>query len=187
MIALENAHLHGLVQRQAVTDELTGLANRRRFLAQLETEVARSRRSGSPLAIVLSDLDDFKQVNDKYGHEAGDRALRAFADIMRGVVRDVDLPVRLGGEEFAVLLPDTDLAGAVNLAERIRSALEAAEIESDANRIRVTASFGVSCFPVAVAADDLLVDADRRLYDAKRRGKNRVEVSAADGARSSHR
>lgn len=187
LIALENAHLHGLVQRQAVTDELTGLANRRRFLAQLETEVARSRRSGSPLAIVLSDLDDFKQVNDKYGHEAGDRALRAFADIMRGVVRDVDLPVRLGGEEFAVLLPDTDLAGAVNLAERIRTALEAAEIESDAARIRVTASFGVSCFPVAVAADDLFVDADRRLYDAKRRGKNRVEVSAADGARSSHR
>ena len=105
MIALENAHLHGLVQRQAVTDELTGLANRRRFLAQLDAEVARSRRSGSPLAIVLSDLDDFKQVNDKYGHEAGDRALRAFADILREVVRDVDLPVRLGGEEFAVLLP----------------------------------------------------------------------------------
>ena len=173
------------MQRQAVTDELTGLANRRRFLTQLETEVARSRRSGSPLAIVLSDLDDFKQVNDKYGHEAGDRVLSAFADIMREVVRDVDLPVRLGGEEFAVLLPDTDLAGAVNLGERIRSTLAAAVIASDADRIRVTASFGVSCFPVAVAAEDLLVDADRRLYDAKRRGKNRVEVSLPAGARSS--
>ena len=186
LIALENAHLHGLVQRQAVTDELTGLANRRRFLTQLDAEVARSRRSGSPLAIVLSDLDDFKQVNDKSGHEAGDRALRAFADILREAVRDVDLPVRLGGEEFAVLLPDTDLAGAANLAERIRSALESAEIESDADRIHVTASFGVSCFPLAVAAEDLLVDADRRLYDAKRRGKNRVEVSTTADARSSH-
>jgi diguanylate cyclase (GGDEF)-like protein len=179
LIALENAHLHGLVQRQAVTDELTGLANRRRFLAQMDAEVARSRRSGSPLAIVLSDLDDFKQVNDKYGHEAGDRTLRAFADILREAVRDVDLPVRLGGEEFAVLLPDTDLVGGANLAERLRTTLEKHEIQSGASRIRVTASFGVSCYPLAASSDDLLVDADRRLYDAKRRGKNRVEVSAS--------
>ena len=186
MIALENAHLHGLVQRQAVTDELTGLANRRRFLAQLDAEVARSRRSGSPLAIVLSDLDDFKQVNDRFGHEAGtERCVRSRTSCARSV-RDVDVPVRLGGEEFAVLLPDTDLAGAANLAERIRAALAAAEIESGADRIHVTASFGVSCFPVAVGAEDLLVDADRRLYDAKRRGKNRVEVSATADARSSH-
>jgi diguanylate cyclase (GGDEF)-like protein len=180
LIALENAHLHGLVQRQAVTDELTGLANRRRFLTQLDTEVARSRRSGSPLALVLSDLDDFKQVNDRYGHEAGDRTLRAFADILRAAVRDIDLPVRLGGEEFAILLPDTNLDGGANLAERIRATLAATKIESGSDRIRVTASFGVSCFPAAAAADELLVDADRRLYDAKRLGKNRVEVSEAN-------
>jgi diguanylate cyclase (GGDEF)-like protein len=180
LIALENAHLHGLVQRQAVTDELTGLANRRRFLAQLDTEVARSRRSGSPLALVLSDLDDFKQVNDRYGHEAGDKTLRAFADILRAAVRDIDLPVRLGGEEFAILLPDTNLEGGANLAERIRATLAATKIESGSDRIRVTASFGVSCFPTAAAADELLVDADRRLYDAKSRGKNRVEVSQAN-------
>src|SRR5262249_54643078 len=154
LIALENAHLHGLVQRQAVTDELTGLANRRRFLAQMDAEVARSRRSGSPLAIVLADLDDFKQVNDKYGHEAGDTTLRAFADILRAAVRDVDLPVRLGGEEFAILLPDTDLVGGGNLAERLRVTLEKHQIESGASRIQVTASFGVSCYPLAVAADD---------------------------------
>jgi diguanylate cyclase (GGDEF)-like protein len=179
LIALENAHLHGLVQRQAVTDELTGLANRRQFLSQMDAEVARSRRSGSPLAIVLADLDDFKQVNDKHGHEAGDRTLRAFADILRDAVRDIDLPVRLGGEEFAVLLPDTDLAGGANLAERIRVTLADRRIESGSDRIGVTASFGVSCFPLAASADDLLVDADRRLYDAKRRGKNRVEVSSS--------
>jgi diguanylate cyclase (GGDEF)-like protein len=174
VIALENARLHGLVQRQAVTDELTGLANRRRFLSQLELEVTRSRRSGSPLGIVLADLDDFKRINDTYGHEVGDEALRGFAEILRSTVRDVDLPVRLGGEEFAVLLPDTDLPGAAHLAERVRRAVEAATLRGPGGRLHLTASFGVSCFPVAAAAEELLADADRRLYEAKRRGKNRV-------------
>ncbi|MGH3001190.1 MAG: GGDEF domain-containing protein, partial [Gaiellaceae bacterium] len=177
LIALENARLHGQVQRQAVTDELTGLANRRRFLSQLDAEVNRSRRSGSPLGIVLADLDDFKRVNDTYGHEVGDVALCNFADILQATVRDIDLPVRLGGEEFAVLLPDTDLEGASQLAERLREALETTAVESAGDRIRLTASFGVSCFPAAAAADDLLTDADRRLYDAKRRGKNTVVAS----------
>jgi diguanylate cyclase (GGDEF)-like protein len=180
VIALENARLHSLVQRQAVTDELTGLANRRQFLAQLELEITRSRRSHAPLGIVLADLDDFKRVNDTYGHDAGDDALRAFAEVLRASVRDVDLPVRLGGEEFAVLLPDTNLAGASQLAERIRHALESAAIETRDGRIKLTASFGVSCFPTAAdAADELLNDADQRLYEAKRRGKNRVVVSQA--------
>jgi diguanylate cyclase (GGDEF)-like protein len=131
---------------------------------------------------VLSDLDDFKRVNDVHGHEAGDRALRAFADILREAVRDIDLPVRLGGEEFAVLLPDTDLAGGANLAERIRSTLEKTRVDNGEDGIRITASFGVSCFPTAASAEDLLLDADRRLYDAKRRGKNRVEVSSGNHA-----
>jgi diguanylate cyclase (GGDEF)-like protein len=177
VIALENARLHGQVQRQAVTDELTGLANRRRFLSQLEAEVARSRRNGSPLGIVLADLDDFKRVNDTYGHEAGDEALRGFAAILRATVRDVDLAVRLGGEEFAVLLPDTGLAGSAQLAERLRDALQSSSIGSPGAPIKLTASFGVSCFPAAAAAEDLLTDADRRLYDAKRRGKNTVIAS----------
>ena len=181
LIALENARLHGLVQRQAVTDELTGLANRRRFLAQLDSEVARSKRSGSPLGIVLADLDDFKRVNDTYGHEAGDEALRSFAEILATMARDVDLAVRLGGEEFALLLPDTDLAGATQLAERLRVALESAEVGRPPGQIRLTASFGVSAFPAAAAADDLLTDADRRLYDAKRGGKNKVVASSELG------
>jgi diguanylate cyclase (GGDEF)-like protein len=181
LIALENARLHGQVQRQAVTDELTGLANRRQFLQQLETEVTRSRRSGSSLGIVLADLDDFKRVNDTYGHEAGDEALWRFAEILRASVRDIDLPVRLGGEEFAVLLPDTDVHGAVQLAERIRQRLEASELLYGRDRIKLTASFGVSCFPGAAGSDDLLTDADRRLYDAKRRGKNTVVASEPQG------
>ena len=179
LIALENARLHGLVQRQAVTDELTGLANRRKFLSQLDAEITRSRRSGSPLGLVLADLDDFKRINDTYGHEVGDEALRSFAEIMGTVARDVDLPVRLGGEEFAVLLPDTDLAGATLLAERLRFTLESTAIGWPRSDIRLTASFGVSSFPAAAGAEDLLSDADRRLYDAKRSGKNRVVASNA--------
>ncbi len=181
LIALENARLHGQVQRQAVTDELTGLANRRSFLARLEAEVVRSRRSGSPLGIVLADLDDFKRVNDTYGHAAGDTALRSFADIVHSSSRDVDLAVRLGGEEFAVLLPDTDLEGAAQLAERIREALESATIDFEGAHISMTASFGVSSFPATANAEDLLTDADRRLYDAKRRGKNTVVSSSGQG------
>ena len=181
LIALENARLHGQVQRQAVTDELTGLANRRSFLARLDAEVVRSRRSGSPLGIVLADLDDFKRVNDTYGHAAGDKALRSFAAIVHSSSRDVDLPVRLGGEEFAVLLPDTDLDGAAQLAERIRESLEATSIDYEGASISLTASFGVSCFPATAAAEDLLTDADRRLYDAKRRGKNTVVSSNGPG------
>jgi diguanylate cyclase (GGDEF)-like protein len=182
LIALENARLHGQVQRQAVTDDLTGLANRRQFLAQLDSEIARSRRSGSPLGIVLADLDDFKRVNDTYGHQAGDVALRSFAEILTTMARDIDLAVRLGGEEFAVLLPDTDLAGAAQLAERLRLALESTVIGRAPAQIRLTASFGVSSFPAAAAAEDLLSDADRRLYDAKRTGKNRVVASKEIGA-----
>ena len=181
LIALENARLHGQVQRQAVTDELTGLANRRSFLARLDAEVVRSRRSGSPLGVVLADLDDFKRVNDTYGHAAGDEALKSFAAIVHSNSRDVDLPVRLGGEEFAVLLPDTDLDGAAQLAERIRESLEATSIDYEGASISLTASFGVSCFPATAAAEDLLTDADRRLYDAKRRGKNMVVSSNGQG------
>jgi diguanylate cyclase (GGDEF)-like protein len=181
LIALENARLHGQVQRQAVTDELTGLANRRRFLAQLEAEVTRSRRNGSPLGIILADLDDFKRVNDTYGHDVGDEALRSFAAILEGTVRDVDLPVRLGGEEFAVLVPDTDLEGAALLAERIRQELEASRPHPSGAQYQLTASFGVSCFPSAATAEDLLTDADRRLYEAKHRGKNVVIASSDRG------
>jgi diguanylate cyclase (GGDEF)-like protein len=176
-IALENARLHGLVQRQAVTDDLTGLANRRRFLSQLEAEIVRSGRSGSPLGVVLADLDDFKRINDTWGHDVGDETLRRFAQILRATVRDVDLPVRLGGEEFAILLPETDLEGSAQLAERVRLALEEEDVVTSRATFRLTASFGVSCFPLAATADDVLTDADRRLYDAKRSGKNRVVVS----------
>lgn len=178
-IALENARLHSLVKQQAVTDDLTGLANRRRFVAQLEAEVARAERSGTPLSIVLADIDDFKRVNDTWGHDVGDTVLKRVARVMEAATRDVDLTVRLGGEEFAILLPETDTAGARRLAERVREAVEAATVEAGDDAIRITASFGISCFPETADASQLLLEADRRLYDAKRAGKNRVVTSVA--------
>ncbi len=183
-IALENERLHRTVKQQAVTDELTQLANRRRFTETLATEVRRAERFGDPLALVLTDIDDFKAINDQHGHAVGDRVLRRFADVLRQNVRDFDLPVRYGGEEFAILLPETGLDGGERLARRLQTALarlRVPEIRSD--RAPVTASFGVASFPAAGSAEELLAEADRALYKAKSEGKNRV--ARADG-RSDH-
>jgi diguanylate cyclase (GGDEF)-like protein len=173
-VALDNARLHGIVKRQAVTDELTGLANRRSFLESLETEFLRAERFQDVLAVVVSDLDDFKRVNDRFGHQAGDAVLRAFAEVMGGRIRAIDVGARLGGEEFAILLPGTDAAGATALAENLRAAAAELPISIGHRDVQVTASFGVAAFPQAKTADELMVAADRALYAAKREGKNRV-------------
>jgi diguanylate cyclase (GGDEF)-like protein len=176
-IALENARLHDVVQRQAITDELTGLVNRRRFLAALEAEVVRARRLGGPLTVVLADLDDFKPINDRHGHHAGDAVLVGFADVIRDHVRDVDVAGRLGGEEFALLLPETDLDGARSGAERLRRSLEERDLAlSDGHVERVTASFGVAQLEAGQSGDELLRAADAALYRAKAEGKNRVAL-----------
>jgi len=162
--------------RSSGTDDLTNLANRRAFTEAAAAELVRARRSGRPLAIALVDLDDFKLINDTFGHPTGDRILRDVADVLREHFREIDLASRLGGEEFAVLLPETDLAGAREATERFVSAL--AETEFGDGRIgpqRITASAGV-----AAAADleiaVLLESADRALYRAKKEGKNQVQV-----------
>jgi diguanylate cyclase (GGDEF)-like protein len=181
-VALENAHLHTIVKRQAVTDELTGLANRRSFLETLETELRRAQRFDSPLGLVFADLDNFKLVNDRFGHHAGDDVLRAFAAVLQGRIREIDLAARLGGEEFAVLLPETDASGSRALAEDLRAAVTDLVIESGAHAIRVTASFGVAAFPETDGADELMTAADLALYSAKRQGKNRVIAVGPNGA-----
>ena len=181
-VALENAHLHTIVKRQAVTDELTGLANRRSFLETLETELRRAQRFGSPLGLVFADLDNFKLVNDRFGHQAGDDVLRAFAGVLQGRIREIDLAARLGGEEFAVLLPETDASGSRALAEDLRAAVTDLVIESGSHAIRVTASFGVAAFPETDGADELMTAADLALYSAKRQGKNRVIAVGPNGA-----
>jgi diguanylate cyclase (GGDEF)-like protein len=184
-IALENERLHRTVKRQAITDELTQLANRRRFTETLAVEVRRAERFGDPLALVLADLDDFKQINDRFGHQAGDEVLRRFADILRENVRDFDLPVRYGGEEFAVLLPEADLAGGEQLARRLQTALLRLRLpEIGRDRPPVTASFGVSAFPQARSAEEILSAADGALYRAKAAGKNRVACAGDDEGRT---
>ena len=179
--ALENARLHRIVQRQAVTDELTELPNRRRFMETLEAEVRRAERFGAPLGLVLFDLDDFKLVNDRHGHQVGDLVLKKAGEVLLERIREVDLAGRLGGEEFAVLLPGTDLAGAVSLAESLRLALgEAAVLAAGGEDVRVTASFGVTEHSRERTGSDLLAVADGALYQAKDAGKNAVVALTHD-------
>jgi diguanylate cyclase (GGDEF)-like protein len=179
-VALENARLHRLVERQANTDGLTELPNRRHFEEALEGEISRAERFGGSLALILADLDDFKQVNDRYGHQAGDDVLQTFADILRATVREIDLPSRYGGEEFAVLLPQTDLEGAQRLAERLCKALAARPMPTHPGAlVAVTASFGVAAFPDSPTPAALFAAADEALYRAKRSGKNCVVVADA--------
>ena len=175
-IALDNARLHTIVQRQAITDELTDLANRRHFMETLETELRRAERFGEPLSLVFADLDDFKRVNDRHGHQVGDDVLRAFANCLRRRVRVIDVAGRLGGEEFAVLLVGTDLHGAAALAESLREAVSALEIPAGRGApLRITASFGVAEHARGEGSEVLLQAADLALYRAKREGKDRVK------------
>jgi diguanylate cyclase (GGDEF)-like protein len=177
-IALQNAHLHRLTRQLASTDELTQLANRRQFDVALGAEVIRAERFSDQVAIVVADLDNFKTVNDRFGHDVGDLVLRAFAASVRANVRDVDLPARYGGEEFTVLLPSTDAEGGRQLAERLRLAAEEMVIDAgDGREVRVTSSFGVASFPEEPTASALLRAADRALYRAKTAGKNTVVMS----------
>ena len=178
-IALENARLHEIVQRQAITDELTGLVNRRRFLAALDAEIVRASRLGGTLSVVLADLDDFKRINDRFGHPAGDIVLLKFADLIRAHVREVDVPGRLGGEEFSILLPETDAQGALAGAERLRQALAEQPFELEGRTVEVTASFGVAELTPGHSADELLRLADAALYRAKEQGKNQVALPVA--------
>jgi len=179
VVALENARLHRIVEHQALVDSLTGLANRRRLEETLRAELARATRHDDSVCLVLADLDDFKQVNDRYGHPVGDEVLKGFAHALRSSVRESDVAGRWGGEEFALVLTSTDSSGGVRLAERARAAIAALVVEApNGEPISVTGSFGVASFPDAGDLEELVAAADAALYEAKRGGKNRVVAAA---------
>jgi diguanylate cyclase (GGDEF)-like protein len=178
VVSVENTDLHQTVQRQAVTDELTGLWNVRQLHDVLDHELERARRFNSSLGLTMLDIDDFKQVNDSYGHQQGDQVLAAVARVLREFSRDIDTPARYGGEEMAVVLPQTDSEGAVQLAERMREAVEKLRVPrlDGSGHLLVTASFGVASIPDSASEKESLIGAaDAALYRAKRAGKNRVE------------
>ncbi len=177
-ISIENVGLHETIQRQAVTDELTGLFNHRRFQEVMTAEVERVRRFEQELGLIMLDIDNFKRVNDTYGHLQGDHVLREVARVLREASREVDEPARYGGEEMAVALPQTGLDGAFEFAERVRTQIEALELpllDGD-GVLHVTASFGVAALPHSAKPDKdaLVAAADAALYRAKRSGKNRT-------------
>ncbi len=175
--ALENARLYAEVESLAVTDSLTGIANRRALDRALERELVRARHYGYPLALVMADVDSFKQYNDTYGHLAGDQRLRAVALLLTQCVRDIDFVARYGGEEFVIILPDTNRQQALRIAEQIRQRAEA-EYPGSLNGRSIpgyTLSMGVAVFPEdAQTPAELLLSADNAELAAKRAGKNRV-------------
>ena len=179
-VSVENVDLHETVQRQAVTDELTGLFNHRRFQEVMTQEVERARRYHQEMGLIMLDIDNFKRVNDTYGHLQGDMVLREVARVLRQSSREIDEPARYGGEEMAVALPQTDLEGAYRFAERVRRRIEALDLpllDGDGT-LKVTASFGAASLAKSANATDgkdaLVAAADAALYRAKRSGKNRT-------------
>ncbi len=171
----EAERLHEL----AVTDGLTQVANHRHFQERLREEFRRAQRYDDPLALILVDLDHFKNVNDSFGHQVGDEVLFATAACVKAAVRETDFVARYGGEEFAVLLPKTHLAGALTVAERIAAELQG--VKAGPAGLKVTASYGVSGFPgrSVNTCEQLIRTADEALYRAKREGRNKISLFQA--------
>jgi diguanylate cyclase (GGDEF)-like protein len=163
------------LQALSVTDWLTGLKNHGYFFDRLGEELERARRYDRPLAVVMADIDDFKAINDNYGHSTGDAVLRAMGEAFRRQIREVDIACRVGGEEFGIIMPETDADGAIQAAERIRLAVADQPMPGVG---QVTISLGVSVFPRdAQTSKDIVEAADRALYSAKRAGKNCTKLA----------
>ncbi|HEY7605561.1 MAG TPA: diguanylate cyclase [Actinomycetes bacterium] len=176
-VAIENVQLHAEAERLSVTDPLTGAWNYRYFERRFEQEIERSRRFGRVLALLMLDVDHFKSVNDRFGHQRGDEVLVEFAGRVTGSVRDIDTFARYGGEEFVLILPETNLEGGLAVAEKLRLATHRTPFCGDSGDggVRLTVSIGVACFPEhATSPEELLRAADEALYEAKLQGRDRV-------------
>ncbi|MFH2137017.1 MAG: diguanylate cyclase [Candidatus Omnitrophota bacterium] len=177
-IAIENAQLYGEVKNLAITDGLTNLFNHRYFQTQLQTEVARVQRYPHPLSLIMFDIDSFKQFNDTYGHPMGDLVLSQIGKTIKKTVRKVDIACRYGGEEFAVILPETKIKEAIVVAEKIRLAVEKMKFETgkESKKEKMTISGGVAEFSKGMTKEEFVTLADDALYEAKSTGKNKICV-----------
>lgn len=181
-VAVQQAHLLNQLRQQALTDALTGCYNRRAFELQLERDLHLATRMRQPLSLIMMDIDDFKQINDRTGHDGGDTALRIVAENLRSELRAVDTAVRFGGDEFAIILPQANVDGGLIVAERLRKRIEQTEVPGYG---RMTASFGLATFPVhASSRETLLVSADRALYNSKHAGRNQVNTATSESDES---
>jgi len=179
-LSLQNALLHGELEKLSVTDRLTEMYNHGYFQQRLEEELGRAMRFNHRLSLIMLDIDDFKDFNDTYGHPRGDRVLQAVSSIIKRNLREIDVAARYGGEEFIVVLPETDAAGAMAVAERIRQSVEDYEFVGgdDIPPVHKSVSVGVAAFPGHATSPSRLIEAvDRAMYAAKRAGKNRVRIA----------
>ncbi|HXG39786.1 MAG TPA: diguanylate cyclase [Candidatus Limnocylindrales bacterium] len=175
VVAAEQRRARDAAIRLSTIDQLTGLFNRNLFFAAIDREIARSSRSGRGFCLLMMDLDELKAVNDRFGHYHGDRVLRAVSEVIRNRLRRIDTPARYGGDEFVVLLPETDPSGAFVLAEKIRLGVAELSLEIGAQVISPSLSVGVVAYPDdGRTADELMISADQAMYAAKREGKDRV-------------
>lgn len=163
------------LREQAIRDFLTGLYNRRYLNDTLERELARAQRDAYPVSCVIIDIDHFKQVNDTYGHEAGDKVLQNLSSLLTAQTRAGDITCRYGGEEFLLVLPKTNMQEASRIAERCRASFQASAVTSGNTEVRTTFSAGVATYPAhGATSDEILVAADNAMYQAKAQGRNRV-------------
>jgi len=184
-IAIDSSFLYDEATRLSLTDGLTGLWNRRHLALRIEAELSRAIRFGEPFSVLYCDLDGFKPVNDTLGHSAGDTVLIETARRLTDATRDVDIVARPGGDEFALLLPKTALAGALRLADKIRTAIGGRPFELEGTTVDVSMSVGVAAYPEhGSSGGELLAAADGALYRAKAGGRNRVEHAEGDAPKN---
>ena len=180
-IAIDNAKLFEKTQEMAITDSLTGLYNRRYFYLILDNEIERAKRYQSPLSLIIIDIDHFKLVNDKFGHLAGDEVLHSVSGISKKLLRQIDNMFRYGGEEFMIILPETNQEEALNVAERIRSTIAETAIQIKKGSVKLTVSIGVSEYGENHPAPNEFIEiVDKAMYDAKKAGRNCVRVFSED-------
>jgi diguanylate cyclase (GGDEF)-like protein len=174
-IAINNARLFAEVRRLAITDSLTGVFNRRYFFTSIQNEFRRSERYGHPLSMMMLDLDHFKAINDTYGHDIGDEIIKEVSQFCQDNIRKLDILARYGGDEFVILLPETNLNHATELAERLRGMIESQSIQIGEMLFQMTISIGVTGIrDESVKMEDFLKNVDQALYAAKEAGRNTV-------------